>query len=261
MGKGYVFDMHGLMGEEAQGHGEPARLAEAWKGLEKDVVNGADYVIVVSNAMKRMVCASYGKPPDKVIVAANGSDVYPRPAHFAMPFKIVYAGNFAYYEAVWDFVRTAETVPCEKHEFVLIGDGVLKRDLLRYVGGRHLNVIYRGKRTREETLVMLSESQVGIAPSTKDIVRQVACPLKVLDYAACGLPVVTVDVGEWSDTIREYDCGIVTDESDPAAFADAIRRLEDEDLWRRKSSNGRYMVGEKFTWSRVLQPMLALYRA
>lgn len=101
--------------------------------------------------------------------------------------------------------------------------------------------------------------QVGVVTSSVDMVRKVASPMKVLDYAACGLPVITADVGEWSIMITEYDSGIVTKNSDPEEFADALMQLSDRRTWRRKSENARNMVKEKFLWQNTVKPIVGLY--
>ena len=80
-----------------------------------------------------------------------------------------------------------------------------------------------------------------------------------MDYAACGLPIVTVDAGEWSNMIKEYDCGIVTDSSDPKEFAEAIKQLNDKEVWKNKSKNGKRMIEEKYNWDIVLNPLLDIY--
>ena len=84
-------------------------------------------------------------------------------------------------------------------------------------------------------------------------------PVKIFDYAACGLPVITVDIGEWSNLIKEYNCGIVTKNGNPEDFAEAIDVLRDRRVWKTKSKNGRRMIKEKYNWDRVLIPLLDIY--
>lgn len=62
---------------------------------------------------------------------------------------------------------------------------------------------------------MLARIQIRIAPSARDIVRNVASSLKIFDYASCGLLIINVNVGECSDIVKENNCGIVADDSDP----------------------------------------------
>ena len=128
-----------------------------------------------------------------------------------------------------------------------------------YINKNNVGILYLGYRKHEEALNIFSKMQVGVAPSTNDIVRRVASPVKIFDYAACGLPIVTVNAGEWSNIIKEYDCGIVTDSSDPMEFADAIKQLNYKEVWEMKSKNAKRMIEEQCNWNIVLNPLLDIY--
>lgn len=255
----YVFDMHGLVADEAKGANTSNNWVEFLEGVESEAVKNADYVTVVSNLMKKFINEEYKKPLEQILVVPNGSEPYPIKASFTPPLKVIYAGNFAYFERVLDFVKIPEVLDTNDYQFFLMGDGVLRNEIFDYLNTNHTNIVYLGKKSREETLKRFCDMQIGIAPSTKDLVRRVASPMKVLDYAACGLPIVTVNVGEWSDMIKKYDCGIVTEKSDPREFADAIKQLRNEKLWKQKSDNARIMIQKEYLWGKVLEPFVKIY--
>lgn len=255
----YVFDMHGLVSHEAKGAHTSVNWVKFLEKIESETVKSADYVVVVSNLMRTYISAKYKKPLKQIFVIPNGSELYPQKASYALPLKIIYAGNFAYFERVLDFVKTSEFSRSEEYRFFLMGDGVLRKEIFDYINTNHTNVVYLGKKSKEETLQRFCGMQIGVAPSTKDMARRVASPMKILDYAACGLPIISVNAGEWSDMINKYDCGIVTKNSDPAEFADAIEYLKDEKVWIQKSNNARIMVREEYLWDKVLEPFVEIY--
>ena len=209
--------------------------------------------------MKEYVNEYFGKPNDLIIVAPNGTYVHEKKANYQTQMKILYGGVFDPYERVLDFVRTREILTGGNYQFYLIGDGLMRNEIFDYINENLVDIIYLGKKSRGKALEIFCDMQIGIAPSTQDIVRKTASPIKVLDYAACGLPIVTVNAGEWSDMIKEYDCGIVTENSDPEEFASAIKRLEDKKIWEIKSKNGRSMVKSECSWNKVLQPINRIY--
>lgn len=257
----YIFDMHGLRVEEMKRRGEPEALINLWDSIEKRTIKNADCVIVVSHLMKEYVNKYFGKPLDQIVVIPNGSELYEKKANYKTPMKIIYGGGFDAYERVLDFVKIEETLKNGEYQFFLMGDGLLssRNEILNYINTKYLNVIYLGKKSRDQSLEIFSDMQVGVAPSTKDIVRETASPIKVLDYAACGLPIVTVNAGEWSDTIKKYDCGIVVENSDSKEFAEALKQLKDRSIWEKKSANGERMIAEKYNWSLILKPLKELY--
>lgn len=258
----YIFDMHGLRVEEMKRRGEPEALINLWDSIEKRIIKNADCVIVVSHLMKEYVNKYFGKPLDQIVVIPNGSELYEKKANYKTPMKIIYGGGFDAYEKVLDFVKIEETLKNGEYKFFLMGDGPLssRNEILNYINNKYVNVIYLGKKSRNQSLEIFSDMQVGVAPSTKDIIRRTASPIKVLDYAACGLPIVTVNVGEWSDMIKKYDCGIVVENNGSKEFAGAIKELNDQRIWNKKSENARLMVKQECLWPKVLQPLFKIYQ-
>ncbi|MBD3271041.1 MAG: glycosyltransferase [Elusimicrobia bacterium] len=255
----YVFDMHGLLVEELKQRGCSNKLLEFWNMIEKQAILDADRVIVVSHLMKEKVHEVFNKPFSKISVIPNGSELYHRRARYHQPIRIIYGGVFDPYERVIDFVKTAEKIPRENYEFFLMGDGFERNAILNYINNNDIYISYLGKKNRQLSLDIFCDMHIGIAPSTNDIIRKTASPIKILDYAACGLPIVTVNVGEWSEKIKEYDCGIVVNTSDPLAFSNAIKELTDEKIWQRKADNGLMMIREECSWEKVLHPLVSLY--
>ena len=82
-------------------------------------------------------------------------------------------------------------------------------------------------------------------------------PLVYVEAAAAGLPLVGAEVGGVGDAVRPGHTGIMVDGSDPKQTADALVRLLDDPLERRRlGSNARKMVVREFSWDAVF----ALYR-
>jgi len=253
--KPFVFDMHGVRADEARMWGDSLPGIHFWEKVEREAVKEADRILVVSRATIGLMMQRYNVPRERFMVVPNGTELYPDQAQYGTPLRVIYGGNFAYYERVQDFVKVAELLQGQGYEFILMGDGWLRNQVLDYINSRHVDIIYLGRKSRAESLRRFCQMQIGVAPSTKDVTRQVASPMKVLDYAACGLPVVTVNVGEWSDMIKRYDSGIVTENSDPSEFAEAIVALRDPKVWAIKSANAREMVRQECLWDKVLEPL------
>ena len=97
----------------------------------------------------------------------------------------------------------------------------------------------------------LAASHVGIAPMRDDDWSRGKCALKVLQYMAAGLPVVSSDAGANAEVIAEGETGYLV--STPKAWGERIARLaEDAALRQRMGEAGRrrvetdYSVGPVF---------------
>ena len=90
--------------------------------------------------------------------------------------------------------------------------------------------------------------QIGIAPSTKDLARQVASPIKIFDYMASGLPVITPKVGDLGDIIKQENCGMALDDDSTESYAKALNTLAQENIWTVQSKNAIEAIQEKYNW-------------
>ena len=83
-------------------------------------------------------------------------------------------------------------------------------------------------------------------------------PVSVLEAMACGLCVVSTDVGGTPYLVEHEREGLLVPRDDPAAMADAVRRLlRERELAARVSQNGRNKV-EQFDWTLVMPQWEAL---
>jgi glycosyltransferase involved in cell wall biosynthesis len=71
---------------------------------------------------------------------------------------------------------------------------------------------------------LLAQADIGIATSRRDVFRQYASPLKIVEYMAAGLPVVCSGGGEAEQMIDDSGAG-VNIPFEPEAFARAVQLL------------------------------------
>lgn len=103
----------------------------------------------------------------------------------------------------------------------------------------------------------LAASHIGIAPMRDDDWSRGKCALKVLQYMAAGLPVVSADVGANAEIIREGETGFLV--SSPEAWADRIASLaSDPATCRRMGENGRRRVAADYSIDAVFSRVLPI---
>ena len=67
--------------------------------------------------------------------------------------------------------------------------------------------------------------ECAVDPVRDDVHARARCPLKVLESMACGVPVVTGDVGDRRELLGEGPAGLLVRPGDAAALAEGIRAL------------------------------------
>ncbi len=102
----------------------------------------------------------------------------------------------------------------------------------------------------------LAASHIGIAPMSDDDWSRGKCALKVLQYMAAGLPVVSSDAGANAEVIAEGETGFLVTTS--GEWAERIARLaSDASLQRRMGEAGRRRVEADYS----VEPVFARWRS
>lgn len=85
-------------------------------------------------------------------------------------------------------------------------------------------------------------------------------PTKFFDSLAFGVPVIVSNMGGLKEIIAQYRCGIVVDERDPQAVADAMEAMikQPEQISQMKN-HGVQAVKEQFNWDLMLQKFINMY--
>lgn len=119
-------------------------------------------------------------------------------------------------------------------------------------------VTFTGQIPYEEVGAYLSGADVGVAPDPKTSMNDKSTMIKILEYMACGLPVVLFDLKEGrriADSAALY-----ASPNDPIDFADKITTLLDSEELRRKLGDwGRKRVENQLNWALEKATLLEAY--
>ncbi|HEV2428429.1 MAG TPA: glycosyltransferase family 4 protein [Thermoplasmata archaeon] len=101
------------------------------------------------------------------------------------------------------------------------------------------------------------EARIFLLPSAYE-----AFGLVLLEALAHGTPVIASRVGGIPEFVEDGKCGRLVEPSDAAALSRALRELwNDADSRQRFGEFGRTQVAPRFTWDRVADELLELFRS
>lgn len=193
-----------------------SRVTPAFQHVEEEVIQRVDRVFVANEAMVEHVRrlnsrASYLPNGVEVEVFESADppkeyDGIPRP-------RAVYVGALDERVDVGLLQYLAQSLP-EVH-FCMIGP--VSTDLSAIVGSQNVHLL--GCVDQSRLAGYLRHSDLGIIPFIRSELTEHVNPLKLLQYMACGLPVVSTDLQE---TRRMRSPAVLA--SDRSEFADAVRR-------------------------------------
>lgn len=151
------------------------------------------------------------------------------------------------------FVQLERTAPAAR--LVLVGDGACRTDLeaLATASGVRDRVVFAGRRSNVPNLHHLFD--VSVLCSTSEGLSN-----SILEAMAAGNPVVATNVGATPDAVLEGRTGLLVPPRDPAALADAIGRLlQDQSLRVAMGDAGCQRAREVYSPAAALGALETLY--
>ena len=118
------------------------------------------------------------------------------------------------------------------------------------------NTVFAGRIGHDRLPLYYTAADVCVIPSHYEPFGLVA-----IEAMACGTPVVASDVGGLKFTVVPEETGLLVPPQNVEAFADAIERVLNDDLWARKlRKRASERVQQNFSWSGVAAQLSDLYR-
>jgi len=183
-------------------------------------------------------------------------DVEPKPLPIPEECPtVVFSGSFRPWHGADVLVRAAAKIP--QAFFVFVGDGpslAETRELANELVLRE-RVYFTGAVPYHDMPGYLRRADVGVAPYQPQRLGSMQLgffwsPLKIFEYMASGLPVVSIDVPPLREIVRPTE-GVLVAENDLYTWVDAIRSLvTDLETAGAKGRSGRTRVVSEFSWQR-----------
>ena len=145
---------------------------------------------------------------------------------------------------------------------VFVGDGDLRADLQAQVRSLGLGetVTFAGMAARDEMPGYLAAADIVVVPSIHYDGYVDGLPNVALEALAAGKALVATRVGGLPQLVQSGENGVLIDERDSDALADAIVTLaRDPELRLRLGENGRELVRESMSWDIVAERFEAVY--
>jgi len=162
---------------------------------------------------------------------------------------VVFSGSFRPWHGVHVLEDAARRLRDRKDIFFLLAGGSDQGEGRGYRGRLLGQVAY------ERMPEILASADIGVAPYDTARLRQLELgfywsPLKIFEYMASGLPVVTIPRSPLSEIVREGEEGLHAREADAAHLASVIERLAgDARLRAGLGEKARARVAERYSWA------------
>ena len=172
---------------------------------------------------------------------------------------VVFSSSFRPWHGADVLIRAARYVLSAVQDdvrFVLIGEGPASSEVRQLARKLKISqhIFMPGAVSYHEMPHYLALGALGVAPYQPSRLPQMQLgffwsPLKIFEYMAMALPVVTLDVEPLRKIVRPGQDGLLVAENDADALGDAIvSLLQDPERSKAMGASGRQRVVDHFSW-------------
>jgi glycosyltransferase involved in cell wall biosynthesis len=184
----------------------------------------------------------------------------------------VFLGSFRPWHGVGHFAEAARRMLLDGSDvaFLAVGGGPELEEMRERVRSWKLppgRFAFTGPQHHERIPALLALADIGVAPFDLAAHAPLSTfgfywsPLKVFEYMAMGLPVVTVDVAPLNEIVRHEREGLLYPSGDLTALVNRIGKLAaDASLREKLGASGRDRVVDRYSWSAHCAALDALLR-
>ncbi len=211
-----------------------------------------------------LTCSAYvrrrgleiGYPAERTIVHSIGVDVerFKPPLARQREKIVLFVGRLVEKKGCASLIEAMAEVQrrCPAAELVVIGDGGLRSGYEALAAARGVRCRFLGAQPTAVVRDWMARAAVFCVPSVVAASGDAeGFGMVFIEAQAMGLPVVSTRSGGIPEAVENRETGLLVNERDPRALAEAILALiESDELWRRLSVAGRRRVVEHFNLAR-----------
>lgn len=113
---------------------------------------------------------------------------------------------------------------------------------------------------RDEILDVYKKCKAGLVTLHPTVNYLDALPIKMFEYMAAGLPVISSDFKLWQEIVEGNNCGICVNPLEPAEIADAIKYISTHpDEAEQMGKNGKEAVEMRYNWGIEEKKLIDVY--
>ncbi len=260
----YIFEVRDLWPESAIDTGVLTNkfIIKLAYWVERFLYKHARLINVLTPAFRTHLIEEKGIDPSKIIFVPNAADFslsekllkdfdaeeFRRSLGWQDKFVITYVGAHGVANGLQQVLDAAEQMRGSNVLFVLIGNGMVKEDLVAEAGKKDLsNIRFLPSVPKAEVFKYILSSDMGASILKKVDTFKTVYSNKTFDYMACKKPVLMAIDGVSRQLVEEANCGMYVEPENPDEYKRVINTyIADPLLLKQHGENGYVFAKNKF---------------
>lgn len=264
MGKPVIFDVHESVSKQILSKSwipGPIRglCSKAYRIVERTLANVFSAIVIAEPSIQQFF------PPAKTTVIHN----YPRLEEVAVPDVlplslreniVFYVGGVTAPRGAVEMVEAVNIVAKTMDVHFILGGPISSpsfSDKLHSIAGSETKMV--GHMSRPQVVEALGVAKVGLVVLHPIPNYVESFPVKLFEYMAAGIPVITSDFPYWRQFVTDIGAGLMVPPGDPKVLAGAIEQvLADPVRATEMGESGSRAVREHWNWDTEAEKLVQL---
>lgn len=246
---------------------------EKWKAKQRELMEKADHVILVTEEARHAAAETDGIPLEKTTAVPNVVRLDRFDVHAEDPdinrlteeiFTLLYIGDTSVRRGTINALQAVDLLQRMIPELLLILVGSSSQDdlLHDFTDARHLSemVRFEGWQRPERLPAYINASDLCLSPLLRNPHHDTTYANKLFQYMAAGKAVVASDCPAQAAVIETENCGLLYRADDPGDLARAILELYNDPHRQKKlGQNGARAVRQRWNWEITGRNLIVAY--
>lgn len=177
--------------------------------------------------------------------------------------EFAYVGYISEVRNVIGMMRAVDQLPYAEARLRLVGSfAVEETENMARAMPEWRKVRFEGWASRSQVAEILSEVRAGLVVLKPVEHEMLTLPIKLFEYMAAGLPVISSDFPLWRTIVEDAGCGLLVNPLENADIARAMRWIvEHPEEAQEMGARGRAAIETRYNWRNEADTLIRFYRS
>lgn len=177
------------------------------------------------------------------------------------PMEFAYVGYISEKRNIYNMMKAVAGLPDPSARLRLVGSfAIPETEANARAMSEWASVSFYGWASRSEVAEHLANVRAGLVVLQPIKHEMLTLPIKLFEYMAAGVPVISSDFPLWRSIVDEAGCGLLVDPMKPDTITEAMQWIADHpDEAQEMGARGRKAIEDQYNWAHEAATLVRFY--